>query len=74
VLFSLVMAGLKGANWEEAVQITYRDFWGLVVAGWRFWPLVSAINYTFFRTVGMRALMGNLAGVVWVIYLSLVTR
>jgi protein Mpv17 len=72
VLFSLVMAGLKGASWEQAVQIAREDFWGLVMAGWRLWPLVSAINYTFVRTVGMRALVGNLAGVGWSVYLSLV--
>lgn len=49
------------------------EFWDLVKAGWRFWPLVSLINYVFVTSVEGRSLVGALAGLGWGIYLSLAT-
>jgi type VI protein secretion system component VasK len=49
------------------------EFWGLVKAGWRFWPLVSLVNYVFLTSVEARSLVGALAGLGWGIYLSLMT-
>lgn len=49
------------------------EFWGLIKAGWRFWPLVSLVNYVFLTSVEARSLVGALAGLVWGIYVSLYT-
>ncbi|KAL2158377.1 hypothetical protein VTH06DRAFT_4425 [Thermothelomyces fergusii] len=49
------------------------EFWDLAKAGWRFWPLVSLVNYVFVTGVEARSLVGALAGLGWGIYLSLVT-
>jgi len=66
------MAGFKGANLEQAWQIAGQDFWGIMKAGWKLWPIVSLLNYTAVRTVGGRSLVGSLAGMGWNVYLSLV--
>jgi hypothetical protein len=41
------------------------------VAGWRLWPAVSLINFTFVKSVEGRNLVTGLAGVGWGIYMSL---
>ena len=56
---------------EQAVQICGQDFWGLMGAGWRLWPLVSAVNFTLVKSVETRNLVASLAGMGWNIYLSL---
>lgn len=71
--FSLVMAGFKGATLSQAVQLAKQDFWPLMVAGWKLWPMISLLNFTVVKTVAGRQLVGGLAGVVWNVYLSLVT-
>ena len=50
-----------------------RDFWPIITAGWRFWPFVSLISFTFLKTVMARNLLGSIAGLAWGIYMSLVT-
>jgi len=71
--FSLALAGFRGASWGEAVRIAKQDFWGLMFAGWKLWPAVSVINYSFVRSVQGRAMVGSLAGMIWGVYLSLVS-
>lgn len=73
VMFSFVIAGFRGADYKQAVQMTKQDFWPLIQAGWKLWPAVSAINYTLVKTVEGRTLVGNLAGMGWGIYLSLMS-
>ena len=41
-------------------------------AGWKLWPAVSMLNFTVVRSVTARQLVGNLAGMGWSVYLSLV--
>jgi protein Mpv17 len=65
------MAAAKGASTPQAWQIAKHDFWGLLTAGWKLWPWVSLANYSIIKSVEGRALVGNLAGFVWGIYLSL---
>ncbi|UNI24081.1 hypothetical protein JDV02_009857 [Purpureocillium takamizusanense] len=47
------------------------EFWPIVLAGVRFWPLVSIANFTVVRTVEGRNLVGCLAGVAWGVYMSM---
>lgn len=53
-------------------MIARQDFWGLMKAGWKLWPAVSMLNFTVVRSVTARQLVGNLAGMGWNVYLSLV--
>lgn len=48
------------------------EFWDILKAGWKFWPLVSVVNYTMIKTVQARNFVGSFAGVLWGIYMSLV--
>jgi protein Mpv17 len=71
--FSVAMAAFRGEDWPSAVRIAKADFWPLMNAGWKLWPIVSMFNFMFVKSVQMRSLMGNLAGVGWNVYLSLAT-
>lgn len=72
IAFSLVFSGFHGATFEQAVQIAKQDFRGLMLAGFRLWPLVSLVNFTLVKSVQSRQLLGGLASVGWGVYLSLV--
>lgn len=72
LMFSFVFAGFRGADLAQAVQISKQDFWPLMSAGWKLWPLVSLLNFTVVRSVDTRNLVGGLAGMVWGVYLSLI--
>jgi hypothetical protein len=60
-------------NWDAIRIKARRDFWPLLGAGWRFWPIVSLSNFALVQTVEMRNLVGALAGLVWGVYMSLFT-
>jgi protein Mpv17 len=70
--FSLVFSGFHGATFEQAVQIARQDFRGLMLAGFKLWPLVSLVNFTLVKSVQSRQLIGGLASVGWGVYLSLI--
>lgn len=59
-------------DWIYVLARSRAEFFALVVAGWRLWPLVSLVNFTLIKTVEGRNLVGGLAGVVWGVYMSLV--
>ena len=42
------------------------------MAGFKLWPFVSALNFTVVPTE-KRLLVGSLFGVIWAVYLSLVS-
>lgn len=48
------------------------DFWLVVAAGSKFWPVVSLVNFALIRTVAARNLVFALAGVCWGVYMSMV--
>ncbi|GAB1311645.1 hypothetical protein MFIFM68171_01855 [Madurella fahalii] len=58
-------------DWAVVWERARAEFWGLLTAGWRFWPLVSLVNYVFLTSVQARNLVGGLAGLGWGVYLSL---
>jgi protein Mpv17 len=70
--FSLAMGAFQGLDYVGAVGKAREEFWPLMRAGWRLWPVVSMVNFTMVRSVQGRALVGSLAGMGWGIYLSLV--
>jgi hypothetical protein len=57
-------------DWNAAIEQSWRDFWPILSSGWTFWPFVSLVNFAFVPTVGMRNLVGGLAGVAWGVYMS----
>lgn len=62
-----------GVEWKGVWEKAKGEFWGLVKAGWRFWPAVSLVNYVFLTSVEARSLVGAFAGLGWGIYLSMIT-
>ncbi|EAA36527.1 integral membrane protein [Neurospora crassa OR74A] len=60
-----------GVNWNWVWEESKREFWGLMVASWKFWPFVSIVNFAVLKTVAARSLAGNLAGIAWGVYMSL---
>lgn len=58
-------------DWAAVWQRARGELWPLLAAGWRFWPLVSVVNYVFLTSVEARNLVGSLAGLGWGVYLSL---
>lgn len=64
--FSLVDFGIV---WAEAKE----EFWPLIFAGYKLWPFISLINFTFVKSVQGRNLVGALAGVAWGVYICLVS-
>ncbi|KAK0749202.1 hypothetical protein B0T18DRAFT_99723 [Schizothecium vesticola] len=78
LLFSCFMHGVReamapggGVEWEAVWGRARGEFWGLLRAGWRFWPFVSVVNFVFLSTVEARNLVGSLAGLGWGVYMSL---
>ncbi|AEO54675.1 hypothetical protein MYCTH_2297485 [Thermothelomyces thermophilus ATCC 42464] len=63
----------RDVAWASVWAKAKGEFWDLAKAGWRFWPLVSLVNYVFVTSVEARSLVGALAGLGWGIYLCLVT-
>lgn len=59
-------------NWAHVVANSRREFFSILVAGWKLWPFVSLINFVFVKTIEGRNLVGSVAGVAWGIYMSLV--
>ena len=58
-------------SWDAVVARSQTEFWSIVVAGWKLWPVVSIINFAFIKSIEGRNLVGGLAGVAWGIYMSL---
>ncbi|GAB1197425.1 hypothetical protein BDV32DRAFT_145784 [Aspergillus pseudonomiae] len=72
VLFSLTMGLLRGQEYDVLVAQIRKDFWPLLIAGFKLWPLVSILNFTVVPAE-KRLLVGSVFGVVWAVYLSLMS-
>ncbi|KAI1473647.1 hypothetical protein F4774DRAFT_30815 [Daldinia eschscholtzii] len=72
-LFSRGAIDYSRVNWADVLARSCAEFYGLLAAGWRVWPVVSLINFTFIKSIQGRNLVGGIAGVGWGIYMSLVT-
>ncbi|KAH7175547.1 hypothetical protein EDB81DRAFT_10219 [Dactylonectria macrodidyma] len=64
---------LARVNWDRVWAASLDEFWPILVAGWKLWPAVSLINFSAIKTVQGRNLVGSLAGVVWGIYMSMIS-
>lgn len=69
--FIFVMGGLQGQSWEMAKERGAREFWPMMMASYRLWPMVSLLGYAGLKSVEARQLLGSCAGLGWNIFLSL---
>ncbi|KAJ5980153.1 hypothetical protein N7481_007451 [Penicillium waksmanii] len=72
VLFLATMGILRGLDAATIQSQIYSDFVPIMAAGLKLWPFVSVLNFTVVPA-DQRLLVGSLFGVVWAIYLSLVS-
>ncbi|KAJ5362379.1 hypothetical protein N7541_003223 [Penicillium brevicompactum] len=72
VLFITTMGMLRGMGYDAILAEIQEDFWSIMFAGLKFWPLVSILNFAVVPA-NRRMLVGNLFGVLWGIYLSLLS-
>jgi len=71
LMFSLAFAGFNRMGYADAWGEARSQYWGLMLAGWKLWPLVSLVGFSVVKSVEGRNLLGSLAGLGWGIYLSL---
>ncbi|KAH7157537.1 hypothetical protein B0J13DRAFT_542050 [Dactylonectria estremocensis] len=64
---------ISRVNWDRVWAASLDEFWPILVAGWKLWPAVSLVNFSVIKTVQGRNLVGSLAGVVWGIYMSMIS-
>lgn len=67
----MAFAGFNGMGYADAIDAAKAEFWPLIRAGWKLWPAVSLLNYGLVKSVAGRTLVGNMAGMAWNVYVSL---
>lgn len=70
-LFSGSAIDYSRVDWDAIFARVRREFFPIIVAGWRLWPLVSLVNFAFIRSIQGRNLVASLAGIGWGVYMSL---
>ncbi|KAI0838212.1 hypothetical protein F5Y06DRAFT_268813 [Hypoxylon sp. FL0890] len=70
-LFSRGAIDYGKVDWTAVLARSRAEFYSILVAGWKVWPVVSLINFAFIKSIEGRNLVGGLAGVGWGIYMSL---
>ncbi|MCJ1336718.1 hypothetical protein MMC09_001996 [Bachmanniomyces sp. S44760] len=64
------ITAMKGGNLTECVAAVRDDFWPILKAGYKLWPLVSILNFTIVP-VERRLVVGSMVGLGWNVYLAL---
>ncbi|GIJ90007.1 hypothetical protein Asppvi_008954 [Aspergillus pseudoviridinutans] len=72
VAFVMTMGLLRGQDFEVIKAQIQNDFWPIMLAGFKLWPFVSILNFTVVPA-DKRLLVGSLFGVIWAVYLSLMS-
>ncbi|OAX84963.1 hypothetical protein ACJ72_00665 [Emergomyces africanus] len=72
-LFIVTISALNGQDARAVQQSLYKDFFPIITAGLKLWPMVSVISFTIVPPE-KRVLTGSLFGMIWGIYLSLRTE
>ncbi|KAL2075497.1 hypothetical protein VTL71DRAFT_440 [Oculimacula yallundae] len=71
LIFLLLFGFLSGKGSQEIENEVKTGFWSMVLSSYRFWPLVTLTNLILVPP-SQRILVGNLAGLVWGIFVNLV--
>ncbi|KAI4799219.1 MFS general substrate transporter [Aureobasidium sp. EXF-8845] len=69
-LFIVGIAFLKGQSVDTALSALHTDFFPLLFAGQKLWPLVSIISFTLVP-FEHRTVFGGIIGIGWGVFLSL---
>ena len=56
--------------WDGMITDLLQKFWTLKFAGWRIWPLVGLVNFTFVP-VDRRIIVSTSVGLCWNVFLAL---
>ncbi|GAQ86036.1 Mpv17 / PMP22 family domain containing protein [Klebsormidium nitens] len=59
---------VEGLTWAATKAKVRRDYWGVQKQGWKLWPLVAFINYSFLPPQ-LRVLFANVLSIFWVCFL-----
>ncbi|KAG9231325.1 hypothetical protein BJ875DRAFT_122883 [Amylocarpus encephaloides] len=70
--FLLLLGFSKGKSLTHIEEQIRNDYWSMVFSSYKFWPLVTLTNLILIP-VGQRILVGNIAGLLWGIYVNLIT-
>ncbi|OJJ43846.1 hypothetical protein ASPZODRAFT_19148 [Penicilliopsis zonata CBS 506.65] len=71
-LFIATMGALRGQDYGLIMEQIKTDFWPIMIAGLKMWPFVSILNFTVVPA-DQRLLVNSLFGVIWAVYLSLMS-
>ncbi|KAJ9297140.1 hypothetical protein DTO217A2_8694 [Paecilomyces variotii] len=71
-LFLTTMSILRGQDYDSVVDSIKTDFWPIMIAGFKMWPFVSILCFVVIPA-DKRLLVSSLFGVLWAIYLSLMS-
>ena len=70
LVFILLMGLFKGRATKDILWTIKHDFWNMVFASYRLWPMVCLLNLVVVP-FDYRMLVGNTAGFGWGVYVSL---
>jgi hypothetical protein len=69
LLFYLYMDLISGKGIKGAIEEFKKKYIPTMIANWKFWPIISGINFTFVP-IQYRVLFDNTGCIFWNIYLS----
>ena len=70
VWFIVMINLLRGHGINHILTTIQNDFFKMIMAGYKFWPIISIVNLAIVP-FDQRMLVGGLAGLAWGIYVSL---
>jgi protein Mpv17 len=70
IMFTMGIALLRGQGIQYGIAQTKDNFWPLIKAGQKLWPLVSLISLTLVP-VEARTTFGSIVGIFWGIFLTM---
>lgn len=60
-------------DWRLVLEEAKTEFIPIMKAGWGLWPWVSLFNFVVVKSIEVRSLIGAVAGMVWGVYMSLIS-
>ena len=72
IVFIVAMGLFKGQSVNQILSIIEKDFWSMVMAGYKLWPMVCLLNLLVVP-FDYRMLVGNVAAFGWGVYISFTT-
>lgn len=70
IVFIVAMGFFKGQSISQILTVIEKDFWSMVMTGYRLWPMVCLLNLLVVP-FEYRMLVGNVAAFGWGVFISL---